>query len=223
MGVVRRYIAFFAVSLTGVLWGAGCSQRAEAQGTLSSGAEGRTYPSTSRPLADPDTVEKVLLGRPRGETPEAPVKSERPPSVGRVVHPAVRTGTGPTKEDLKRLYDETPSVAPESRIGQPSLANDDAANARDPGQIQKTVGKNQGAFQFCIEQELKQNPKFHGGKIHIVASLASSGAVTKARIDRREIDGSQLGRCLKDKARRMTFPAADEDTEVEIPLILAGS
>ena len=89
-------------------------------------------------------------------------------------------------------------------------------------EINKVVEATQRAFQFCIEQELKKNPGFKGGKVRLVATVGASGVVKKASIDREDIDQSDLGECLKGKAKRMTFSAFQgDDVDLEIPLILS--
>jgi predicted Zn finger-like uncharacterized protein len=89
-------------------------------------------------------------------------------------------------------------------------------------EINKVVEATQRAFQFCIEQELKKNPAFKGGKVRLVATVGASGVVKKATIDREDIDQSDLGECLKGKAKRMSFSAfTGDDVDLEIPLILS--
>jgi hypothetical protein len=90
--------------------------------------------------------------------------------------------------------------------------------------VAKVVSQTQPGFRFCIEQEMKKNPSFRGGKIFIHALVGTSGTVKQAVISRPEIDSSSLGQCLKSKARRMVFAAfSGDDTEVQIPLILTTS
>ncbi len=101
---------------------------------------------------------------------------------------------------------------------------DHSAPSRNPAEVWRTVKRHQPAFQRCIDRELKRNPEFKGGKVQLLASLASSGKVTRARIDPVDVDRSEVGRCLKDRARRMVFSKSKgrEETDVEIPLVLSG-
>ncbi len=99
----------------------------------------------------------------------------------------------------------------------------DGKAALDPAVISETIGKNSKAFQGCVETELRRNPGFKGGKVLITASLKPSGIVTAASINKPEVDGSTVGACLKEKARRMVFPAFEGDPfDVEIPLVLTA-
>lgn len=113
-------------------------------------------------------------------------------------------------------------VGPKVRQGEDVVAHSTTPGEGPPdADVAKVVGQMQPAFQFCIEQEMKKNPSFKGGKINIVATVGSSGTVKHASIDRRDIDSSGLGDCLKAKARRMVFTAFEgDDVELQIPLIL---
>jgi predicted Zn finger-like uncharacterized protein len=93
----------------------------------------------------------------------------------------------------------------------------------EPAVIAETIGKNSKAFQTCVETELRRNPGFKGGKVLITANLKPSGIVIGSSINKPEIDGSTVGACLKEKARRMVFPAFEGDPfDVEIPLVLTA-
>ena len=61
--------------------------------------------------------------------------------------------------------------------------------------------------------------------IKVSATIASSGVVKRAEIDRRDIELSSLGECIKSRARLMRFPAADGEEEpvLEFGLILTGT
>ena len=90
--------------------------------------------------------------------------------------------------------------------------------------LAKVVAQSGPAFQSCIEQQLKRTPNFRGGKVNLVATVGASGTVKQARLDRKEIDVSDLGSCLKSRARRLVFPSFEgEDVEVQIPLVLTAA
>ena len=128
--------------------------------------------------------------------------------------------------ELKDLYGD----ARKNDVG-PSVRKDTDTKTVDTSQgglkdeaVAKVVAQTQPAFQFCIEQELRKNPAFRGGKIHLVVTVGGSGSVKSAQIDRADIDKTGLGDCLKTKGKRMVFSAfSGDDTEVEIPLILTAS
>jgi hypothetical protein len=87
--------------------------------------------------------------------------------------------------------------------------------------VSRVVGQTQSAFQSCIEQQLRKNPGFRGGKVSLVATVGRSGTVKQVQLDRHDLEGTDLGDCLKARARRMVFAAfSGDDVDVEIPLVL---
>ncbi len=133
----------------------------------------------------------------------------------------------PPSPELKKLYGDTrkadvgPTAVPSfARAGGPP------ASGGGPNQqaLAKVVAQSGPAFQSCIEQQLRRTPNFRGGKVNLVATVGASGTVKQARLDRKEIDLSDLGSCLKSRARRLVFPSFEgEDVEVEIPLVLTAA
>jgi len=131
---------------------------------------------------------------------------------------------GPNDKQLADLYQDgkKKDVGPTAAKPDPKEEHPEAVGGPPKEEINKVVEATQRAFQFCIEQELKKNPGFKGGKVRLVATVGASGVVKKASIDREDIDQSDLGECLKGKAKRMTFSAFQgDDVDLEIPLILS--
>jgi len=178
-------------------------------------------------------LKDLLLGK---TPPPAPASAPAPKEVHAAQPkpaPATAPAAPPSKPEpppspeLQKLYGDTrkadvgPTVVPTlSRV--PATA---AAGAGPNAQaLAKVVSQSGPAFQSCIEQQLKRTPNFRGGKVNLVATVGSSGTVKQARLDRKEIDGSDLGFCLKSRARRLVFPSFEgEDVEVEIPLVLTAA
>ncbi|MHB8875422.1 MAG: AgmX/PglI C-terminal domain-containing protein, partial [Myxococcaceae bacterium] len=158
----------------------------------------------------------VAVTPPKKVEPADPEREVKPPP-----------SNAPTREQLALLYgdpqkaDKGPRVRKDTEVKQ----TDTSTGGLAAEAVAKVVGQYQPAFQQCIEQELRKNPGFRGGKIDIVTTVASSGIVKRAEIDRKDIDLSDLGGCLKGRAKRMQFPsfAGDEETEVHIPLILSAT
>ncbi|MFN7133609.1 MAG: AgmX/PglI C-terminal domain-containing protein, partial [Myxococcales bacterium] len=130
-----------------------------------------------------------------------------------------------TKEQIAAaadLYrnDDRRQVGPEVRKDAEKIAVDSGAGL-DQKVIGETFAKNIKAFQTCNENEIRRNPAFKGGKVSITFTIGPSGTVTRAAVDRADIDKSTLGECLKDKAKRVVFPSFQGDAfDVEIPLVL---
>ncbi len=129
-------------------------------------------------------------------------------------------------DQMRGLYEDSAKQdrGPVLRKGLEERPKDTSGGLSDEAVV-KVVGQSSSAFQQCIEAELRKNPGFKGGKISIISTVGSSGVVKSAQIDRRDIDLSDLGNCLKGRARAMRFPSfdGDEDAEVHIPLILGAS
>ncbi|MBM4381082.1 MAG: DUF4339 domain-containing protein, partial [Deltaproteobacteria bacterium] len=84
----------------------------------------------------------------------------------------------------------------------------------------KVFKQNASAFQGCVDMELKKNPNAKLGKLILTATVAPSGTVTGASIDKKDVDRSSLGECLRMRAKRMVFPPFDgEPTDVELPIV----
>ena len=68
-------------------------------------------------------------------------------------------------------------------------------------EMQRVVAGAQPAFRGCIEQELRKNPSFRGGKVTLTATVGASGTVKGATFDRADVNGSSMGDCLKERAK----------------------
>ncbi|HZW90120.1 MAG TPA: AgmX/PglI C-terminal domain-containing protein [Myxococcaceae bacterium] len=176
-------------------------------------------------------LKDLLLGNRPAPAPPSPAREARAPAPRPAPAPApvapAPKPEPPASPELKKLYGDTrkadvgPSVVP-------TLSHAAAASGSSAGPNQqalaKVVSQSGPAFQSCIEQQLKRTPNFRGGKVNLVATVGASGTVKQARLDRKEIDVSDLGSCLKSRARRLVFPSFEgEDVEVEIPLVLTAT
>lgn len=180
-------------------------------------------PAPAAPVRRVQELRDLLLGKRPPPPPPAPAKRPAPEAKPA---PAPASGKpepeGPNTAELRALYGDTrkPDVGPRVRRvesrgpshGGGGPSNDDVA---------RVVGQTQGAFQACIEQQLRKNPGFKGGKVNIIATVGTSGTVKQAQLDRRDLEGTDVGECLRARARRMVFPAfSGDDVDVEIPLVL---
>jgi predicted Zn finger-like uncharacterized protein len=158
---------------------------------------------------------KTVVASRRPDDPD-PVREVKPPPVN-----------APTHEELAALYGDAQKVdkGPRVRVNSEVKTTDSSTSGLSSEAVSKVVGLANAAFQQCIEQELRKNPGFRGGKIDIITTVASSGIVKRAEIDRKEIDMSDLGSCLKGRAKRLQFPAfsGEEEAEIHIPLILSAT
>jgi hypothetical protein len=173
----------------------------------------------------------LLTGkRPKANSAPKPGGAHRPSKaepVEQVRDLKLRSARAPSRQDLAALYGDTSKVdrGPRVRKNAELREKDSSTGGLSAESVSKVVAQSQPAFQQCIEQELRKNPNFRGGKINIIATVGSSGLVKRAEIDRKDIDLSNLGGCLKARAKRMQFPSfsGDEETEVHMPLILGAT
>ncbi len=89
--------------------------------------------------------------------------------------------------------------------------------------VRKKLGQSKGALQGCIDEALRREPNLRVGKIHIATTIAPSGSVTAAKIDKQTVDQSLLGTCLKRATRRIVFPSFQGAAfEVDIPIVVTA-
>ncbi|MGZ3459682.1 MAG: AgmX/PglI C-terminal domain-containing protein, partial [Archangium sp.] len=168
----------------------------------------------------PPKQESARQEPPKQEPPkQEPAKEEppkeAPPSQGEAQKEAAALDAEGEKKD----------VGPEVREN-PEVAATDSARPSGPPQeaLDRVVKHSRSAFKSCIEQALRKNPRLRDGKLLLTATVGSSGTVKKVSFDRKDIDGSPMGDCIKVRARRMVFPSfSGEDVRVEIPLVLTKS
>jgi hypothetical protein len=184
--------------------------------------DGATPPAPSpAPVRRVQELRDLLLGKrapaPAPPAPVAPTKHPTPEAKAPAKPP-----DGAKTAELRALYGD----ANKADVG-PRVRRTEAASAGRGGggpsseEVSRVVGQTQGAFQSCIEQQLRKNPGFRGGKVSIVATVGTSGTVKQVQLDRRDLEGTDLGDCLKARARRMVFAAfSGDDVDVEIPLVL---
>jgi predicted Zn finger-like uncharacterized protein len=171
-----------------------------------------------KPVPDKVVAEKV--SNVHSASPIKPASSPSTSSVGVVAHADLPKGM--SQADLKSFYgkQEKGDVGPRVRAGAQEQARDTGA-ALSQEQIGKVVSQMQPAFQNCIEQGLKRNPGFRGGKVILTATVVSSGVVKHVGMDKADLARTDIGECVRERARRMVFPAfAGEDVDVEIPLLM---
>lgn len=185
----------------------------EGLGTLRDRLTGKKQPSTAT--------------RPKARTSKPAEDGKRSDNGPLIARPNIDMGPTMTDEERKRMRGalddvnkDGPKVDPKMLEGRIQVV--DGKTGLDPKVITEVFSKNRKAFQGCVDNELRRNPAFGGGKINVSFTIGTSGVVTRAAIDKREIDQSDLGACLKEKAKRMVFPAFEgEPIDVESPLVLA--
>ena len=200
----------------------------EAHGEPAPGQAAPPDAASVAPVRRVQELRDLLLG-PKASPPAAAAAPAPAPLPTPARHPAAEAKPapkpgpdGPKTAELRALYGDAskPDVGPRLHRSGPAAPGHGGGG---PGneEVARVVGQTQRAFQSCIEQQLRKNPGFRGGKVSLVATVGSSGTVKQVTLDRHDLEGSDLGTCLKSQARRMVFSAfSGDDVDVEIPLVL---
>jgi hypothetical protein len=182
------------------------------------------------PLAPEQPAAAVV--RPREEP-------ERPAAAG--VRPREERRERERQAKLARERAARPAAEPEqtAREGaerevapaQELTAEEDAPReASNPGlgndQIQAVVSSTQGAFERCVETERQKSGKsrqvkLDGRRVMLRINIQPTGKISYPTFDDVTLRGTELGSCLLDVAKRMTFPTfKGEMPPVDVPLVL---
>jgi hypothetical protein len=180
-------------------------------------------PAVSAPVRRVQELRDLLTGKqtppPEAAPPPAPAPARRPAAEAK---PSSKPAPDSAKTaELRALYGDAakPDVGPRLHRTQASGASRGGGPSNE--EVARVVGQTQSAFQSCIEQQLRKNPGFRGGKVSLVATIGGSGTVKQVTLDRHDLEGTDLGTCLKARAKRMVFSAfTGDDVDVEIPLVL---
>jgi hypothetical protein len=97
-----------------------------------------------------------------------------------------------------------------------------ASSALSAEVLKKKVDESMPALQGCVDQALQRDPELRVGRVLILATVAPNGTVTSTRIDKRTIDQSTLGTCLKTATRNIQFPSFNgAAVPLDIPIVVA--
>jgi hypothetical protein len=90
--------------------------------------------------------------------------------------------------------------------------------------VAKVVADNTSGFNKCVEDKLKRDSSWKGGKINLTVKIGPSGTVLESAIDKADVAGSDVGTCILGKVKRMHFPrfGGEEPQEVQFPLLLTN-
>ena len=113
-----------------------------------------------------------------------------------------------------------PPPQPADPAPQPAPA---AVTGLSAEQVHRKLDESKPALQSCIDSALRRDPKLRVGKIHVATTIAPTGQVTAVRIDKRTVDDSPLGACLKRATKSIAFPPfAGPAFDVDIPIVVTA-
>ncbi len=129
-----------------------------------------------------------------------------------------KNGLSPADDANAFIGSGGPKVRPEDKP-----VNVDATNFNKEAAA-KVLADNASSFQGCVEAELRKNPNAKLGKLILSVTVAPSGIVTRASVDRKDVNQSGLGECLQKRAKRMRFNAFEgEPVDLEAPIVTGTS
>jgi predicted Zn finger-like uncharacterized protein len=171
--------------------------------------------------------------------PTLPAKEEARPAPPRPTPPVVPLA--PTSESAARNHRRAPSIiffvalSASAAAGaalwivlgssprKSEAAPPPAAIGLTADQVRRKLDEHQPALQDCIDDALRRDPDLRLEKIHVATTIAPSGQVTAARIDRQSVDESPLGACLKRATQQIVFPRfTGAAFDVDIPISVKG-
>jgi predicted Zn finger-like uncharacterized protein len=143
---------------------------------------------------------------------------EAPPDAGQgQAEPAADAGKAAAAEASPKPAEPAApahATAPPAPVPTPGLTAD---------QVRKKLDEHKPALQGCVDEALRRDPHLRLGRIHIATTIAPSGQVTSARIDRRAVEEAPLGACLRKATRKIVFPQfTGEPFDVDIPIVVSS-
>ncbi|HZX97363.1 MAG TPA: GYF domain-containing protein [Myxococcales bacterium] len=143
-------------------------------------------------------------------------KAEEP----KVEAPPVQAATPPDKTEPVPPPKPVEPAAPPPK---PAAAPPALSTGLTADQVRRKLDENKPALQGCVDEALRHDPHLRVGKIHIATTIAPSGQVTAARIDRRAVEEAPLGACLRKATRRIVFPQfSGQAFDVDIPIVVSA-
>ena len=176
-------------------------------------------------------AQEVRAVAPKAGTPGGEAHAGMP---GGEAHAATPGGEAHAGTPGGEAHAATPAVEMPIVLGdQGSPAAGSDAPARDPGtaplttdDVKRKLDQNKGSLQRCIDEALRRDPRdpaLRAGRIRITTTIAPSGAVIGAKIDKRGVDESALGACLKGATGRIIFPSfPGKPVDVDIPIVVTA-
>ena len=202
-------------------------------------AEGNPVEQTVFSTKGVGALRDKLMGRqPPAPNPVVPPAEKRPASpLESAPAPAKKAPAGagaptgivppPSAEQLQAVYAdaEKKDVGPEVRKDAEVAATDsDEVGGPSDEEVERVVAKAQDAFRSCVENELRKNPSFRVGKVTLTATVGTSGKVKAASLNKKDLNRSAVGTCIRERAKSMVFSAfSGDDVDLEIPLVLSGT
>ncbi len=139
-----------------------------------------------------------------------------------------------TEDELKKLYGSGGPTGSDVSLGSkndvgPKIRLESQAPTIEKGggldsdAVAKTMGERMKALVGCVEDALKRNPNVKLEKVTLVLQVGESGAVKSAGLEPKRVELTDWGGCIVQRAKKIAFPAAESESEIQIPLVLGAS
>lgn len=139
-----------------------------------------------------------------------------------------------TPEELAKLYGSggpsgsVVSLGAKSDVGpkvrmESSAPTVEKGGGLEPDAVAKVMNERMKALVGCVEDALKRNPNVKLEKVTLVMDVGTSGAVKTAGLEPKRVELTDWGGCIRDRAKKISFPPADSESEIQIPLVLGAA
>lgn len=123
-------------------------------------------------------------------------------------------------------HEDPPDAAPQPAnvaVATPSGQTDGPVLADPPPRaIQGVVAASRSKLRNCFNQKLKTDPNA-SGKVVYSLRLAANGTVTSTSMVSNTFSDMQVATCIEQVLRTLQFPAATQETTVQIPFVFTSA
>ncbi len=126
-------------------------------------------------------------------------------------------------------YKPTPQPASAAAVAHPSSQSAASASgsgelpALDEGRVEATFAKHRGSLDACVAQARQHEPgvNLDGRTVNVTMTVNPNGKALYPTLDDVELNGTELGNCLKRESGKIQFPAFGGDAiRVRKPIVL---
>jgi len=179
--------------------------------------------AAQRAAAEREKAKKLAAAQPQNDSDALPEAKGKKPETPKY-----------SEEELKKLYGSGGPVGSDVSLGSkndvgPKIRLESQAPTIEKGggldseAVAKTMGERMKALVGCVEDALKRNPNVKLEKVTLVLQVGTSGAVKSAGLEPKRVELTDWGGCIVQRAKKISFPAADSESEIQIPLVLGAS
>jgi hypothetical protein len=163
--------------------------------------------------------------------PRAPEPRPQPPAAKPAPPPAVAVAPAPAPTPPPTPAAVAPPAArytPPPALGgtaapRPSASSSGGGDTLDQARVEATFAKHRASFDACMASARANEPNvsLDGRTVHVTMTVNPNGKAAYPTLDDVELNGTELGNCLKRESGKMQFPAFGGDPiRVSKPIVL---